>query len=601
MAKRFFLLLHAALAAFSCAAAEKPNVLLVMTDDQGYGDFSLHGNPDLETPHLDRFASEGIRFTQFQVSPFCAPTRASLLTGRYSLRTGTVGVTTNRETMRSSEITLAEALRTVGYRSACIGKWHNGEQFPVDAIGQGFDEFFGFEGGHWNDYFDPVLVRGHESVATEGYITDLLVDEAIRFMEETKGPFFCYLPLNAPHTPSQAPRHYFDRYKSKGLDDETAAIFAMCASIDDNFGRLIAHLDESGKRDNTIVLFLTDNGANTDRFNAGMRGRKVSVHEGGTRVPLFVQWPARWEGGRTVEQLAAHIDLYPTLVRLCGATPPVGPPIDGIDLTPWLDGERVDRSDRRIFIYNGQSLPPSRFGGAVRTDRFRAVCEDRKADFPDAKWQLYDLESDPGQEKDISGAEPELLDELASAYESWWREASAGADSLARIEIGHREEPSVRLHVPQAFRQVGMEFHTRAISGRDSAFGFANDFLVSWNDEGDSVNWAVQIVEAGSYHVELVCNVPEAAGQPKVRVECAGSAIEGKLTRSFPGEQIELDHLVEEEHSKYVNRSWTTLPVGEIDLPTGSAELVVRAEDFADGASLSLKEVVLTRVEGSPK
>jgi len=217
------------LVAFQCLlSAAPPNILLIVTDDQGFGDLSVHGNPHLKTPNIDRLANEGVRFDRFYVNSFCAPTRAALLTGRWPLRTGCHGVTHNKEAMKPSEVTLAEALKPGGYRSACVGKWHNGEQFPFTPQGQGFDEFFGFNNGHWNDYFDATLLRGSQPEATRGYITDVLTDDAMRFIathQET--PFFCYLSYNAPHSPYQLPDRYYDRFKAMGMDEKLASFYGM--------------------------------------------------------------------------------------------------------------------------------------------------------------------------------------------------------------------------------------------------------------------------------------------------------------------------------------------------------------------------------------
>ncbi|MCI0361482.1 MAG: sulfatase-like hydrolase/transferase, partial [Planctomycetaceae bacterium] len=277
------------------AAQARPNIVVIITDDQGYGDCSLHGNPTLKTPHIDALGRQSVRLDRFFVNSFCSPTRAALLTGRYPLRTGVFGVTHNKETMRDSEVTLAEMLRAAGYQTACFGKWHNGEQFPYTPPGQGFDQFFGFHNGHWNNYFDTPLLRGATFEPTKGYITDVLTDEAIRFLGSSGKPFFCYLAYNAPHSPFQAPDAEFDHYKSLGLDDTLAAFYAMCVRVDANVGRLLDELDRLKLAENTIVVFLTDNGgtAGVKHFNAGMRGGKTSVHEGGTRVPLFIRWPAK--------------------------------------------------------------------------------------------------------------------------------------------------------------------------------------------------------------------------------------------------------------------------------------------------------------------
>jgi arylsulfatase A-like enzyme len=244
-------LLLAPLAALHAADApkQKPNILLILTDDQGYGDFSIHGNTHLQTPHIDKLGAESVRFDRFYVNSFCAPTRAALLTGRWPLRTGCHGVSHNAEAMKPSEVTMAEALHEGGYRSACIGKWHNGEQYPFTPMGQGFDEAFGFNNGHWNNYFDPVLLRGSQPEQTKGYITDVLTDEAMKFITANQAkPFFCYLSYNAPHSPYQVPDKYFDKFKAKGFDNTVAAFYGMCENLDDNVGRLLAHLESLSSR-----------------------------------------------------------------------------------------------------------------------------------------------------------------------------------------------------------------------------------------------------------------------------------------------------------------------------------------------------------------
>ncbi|MCA9065661.1 MAG: sulfatase-like hydrolase/transferase, partial [Planctomycetaceae bacterium] len=300
------------------ASADRPNIVIILADDQGYGDFSLNGNPWVRTPHIDSLAKEGARFERFYVNSFCAPTRAALLTGRYPVRCGVWGVTHNHEAMRPSEVTIAEAFKASGYRTACIGKWHNGEQFPFTPPGQGFDEFFGFHNGHINNYFNTKLIRNAHTEPTTGYITDVLTNDAIRFIihsssGENSTPFFCYVPFNAPHSPYQVPDQYYDRFRKMGFDESVSAFWGMCENIDDNVGRLLKTLDDLRIADNTIVVFLTDNGgtAGVKLFNAGMRGGKTSVHEGGCRVPMHIRWPNHIPAGRVVQQIASHIDIYP--------------------------------------------------------------------------------------------------------------------------------------------------------------------------------------------------------------------------------------------------------------------------------------------------
>ncbi len=315
----------------SAAGKKLPNVVLIMTDDQGWGDIRSHDNDKINTPVMDSIAADGARFERFFVSPVCAPTRASLLTGRYHLRTGVHGVTRGRENMRSEEVTIAEALKGAGYATGCFGKWHNGRHYPYHPNGQGFDEFVGFCAGHWNNYFDTTLERNGRNYKSRGYISDVLTDEAIGFIEKNRsGPFFCYVPYNAPHSPFQVPDKYFDKYKARGLDDKLACIYGMCENLDDNIGRILKRLDDLKLADDTIVLFLTDNGPNSDRFNGNMKGRKGSINEGGVRVPLFVRWPGRIKPGTNITQIAAHIDLFATIVELCGAAMPKTLPHDGV-------------------------------------------------------------------------------------------------------------------------------------------------------------------------------------------------------------------------------------------------------------------------------
>ncbi len=309
-------------AAGSAAQAQspqrRPNVLLIMSDDQGYGDLSLHGNPYLSTPNLDKLGRQGVQFSRFYVSPVCAPTRASLLTGRYHLRSGVHGVTTGRETMRTNEVTLAEALRPAGYRTGLVGKWHLGENYPNVPHAQGFDQFTGFRTGHWTEYWDSPLERNGKPFTSKGYIADFFTDEAIRFVEDNATrPFFLYLAYNTPHAPYLAPQKNWEQFQNKGLAPQVAAVYSMVANLDENIGRLMQTLDRLQIADNTVVMFLTDNGPNGQRYNAGLRAAKGSVYEGGVRAPFFLRWPQGLEGGRKIDRLAGAIDVLPTVLDLC--------------------------------------------------------------------------------------------------------------------------------------------------------------------------------------------------------------------------------------------------------------------------------------------
>ncbi|MCX6897539.1 MAG: arylsulfatase [Verrucomicrobia bacterium] len=577
----------------------RPNVLLILTDDQGYGDLSIHGNPHLSTPHIDRLGREGVRFDRFYVNSFCAPTRAALLTGRYPIRTGTYGVTHNKETMRAGEVTIAEALRSAGYRTACIGKWHNGEQFPFTPPGQGFELFFGFHNGHWNNYFNAELLRGATFEETKGYITDVLADEAIRFIEKNRTqPFFCYAAFNAPHSPYQVPDKYFNKFRAKGFDETVACFYGMCENLDDNVGRLLATLDRCKLADETIVLFMTDNGgtAGVKVFNAGMRGGKVSVHEGGSRVPLFMRWRARGWTPRVVPQLASHIDIYPTLLDLCGVKPPPGPKLDGVSLRPLLEGAPANWPERALFIHNPID-EHNKFPGAVRTQKYRLVMEVKgpgggsraKANDAAAKgWQLYDMEADSGEERNLAAQMPDVVAKLSKAYDDWFADISRDGLRRMPIPVGYDEENPVELHAPQAFFDGNIRFYAGP--------GFANDWLTGWTATTDKVWFDLDVARAGAYEVCLrqLC-LKENAGA-KVRVGVGNAKLEGVIPGG-PVKVIPLPNRVPQNKSKnvYENREWSLLKLGQMNLTKGPARLMIEAVSNPGGVVMDLKGVVLRR------
>jgi len=347
-------------ACMAASAADHPNIVMILTDDQGWGDLSLHGNTNLNTPHIDSIAEDGAQFERFYVQPVCAPTRAEMLTGRYHPRTGVSGVSRGQERMNPEELTLAEVLKQAGYATGVFGKWHNGTQHPYHPNSQGFDEFYGFASGHWGHYFDPLLEHNGEAVRGEGYVTDDFTAKALEFIDRNhEQPFFCYLAYCTPHSPFQVPDEYWERFaeadpemKHRDPDREeigkTRAALAMVENIDWNVGRVLDRLADAGLEEDTIVVFFTDNGPNSWRWNGGMRGRKGSTDEGGVRVPCFVKYPGTIDAGETVKGHAAAIDLLPTLTALAGVPFEPGSPIDGVSLAENLtSGDRI--AERMIY------------------------------------------------------------------------------------------------------------------------------------------------------------------------------------------------------------------------------------------------------------
>ena len=558
------------------AAPRRPNIVMIVTDDQGYGDLGSTGNPHLSTPHLDRLARESVVFDRFFVSPVCAPTRASLLTGRYHLRTGTWGVTGGRETMRGDEVTLAEVLKANGFRTGAFGKWHNGAHVPSTPRAQGFDEFFGFRGGHWNLYFDADLEHNGRPVKSQGYIADVLTEAALRFIDVNRQqPFFCYLAFNTPHSPLQVPDEYFDAFTRRGLDATLASIYGMVANIDDNVGRLLARLDELRLRDDTIVIFLSDNGPQGDRYNAGMRGRKGTVHEGGGRVPFFVRWPPRLPV-RRVDRIAAHIDVLPTLVDLLRLPAPNGKPLDGRSLRPLLEGNAAGWPDRSLFTHQARpDNPPNTYPGAVRTQRYRLVNEGKG-------WQLFDMEADPAQKTDIAAANSTIVRDLSAAYASWFAEVSRSAFVRPPIEVGHASEDPIELEAPDAVL-AGVTF-------KNSRQGYANDWIAGWTSADGAASWDIDVVRPGRYEVSLayVCNEEDAGSRIQVTAGRASTEAVVKATAIRP---IFLPH--REPGQYYRSLVWSELPAGTLRLDRGRTRLEVRAVTKTGETVMELKHVAL--------
>lgn len=563
------------------SAKRPPNVLLVLTDDQGFGDVASHGNTFVETPVHDRLAASGARFDRFFVSPVCAPTRSSLLTGRHHLRCGVHGVTRTYETMRADEVTLAEVFKQNGYATGCFGKWHNGAHYPHNPNGQGFDEFLGFCSGHWNNYFTTTLEHNGQWVQPEGFIIDVLTDAAIGFMKEHRDePFFCYVPYNTPHSPFQVPDKYFDKYKAKGLDNKLACVYGMVENIDDNMGRMLATLDELGLSHDTIVIFLTDNGANGMRYNAGMKGCKGSLHEGGTRVPFFIAWPGHIKEGTVVEQIAAHTDVLPTLVELCGLPTPETKPLDGRSLVPLLEGDTANWPERTILTHWGGNLdPPNR--GAVRTPQYRAVLY--------KQWELYDMLADPDQKKNIAKDNPELTQELAATFERMYADVAKDGFDVIPTEIGHEGWDTVMLPGHEAFLVPETK---QGISYKGSS-GWANDYLTNWTDTSAYATWPIKVVTPGEYEVSIAYICPRENTGAVMRVEVGDAGAEAMIDKAYLVEDIPSPD--REPRKEVYERYWKLQKLGRIMIPEGEAELKLKAVKIPGEMAPEVKAVTLKK------
>lgn len=500
----------------------RPNVVLVLTDDQDWGDFGFHGNPVLDTPELDALAAASTRLETFYVHPVCTPTRAALMTGRYPQRTRAFDTWVGRAMMDPEEVTVAEVLRAAGWATGIFGKWHLGDCFPMRAVDQGFEEALVLRGGGIGQpsdpeggegrYTDPVLFHNGARVEAEGYCTDVYFDAAIAWMRAQHAagrPFFTYLATNAPHGPfHDVPEALLEKYRARDLSpafaqpeeghplpaefdaDRLARIFAMIENIDQNVGRLLAALEAMGAAEDTLVLFLVDNGPNTRRHVGGRRGMKGQVHEGGVRSPLWARWPARLRPGTAGATVAADIDLMPTVLEACGVPLPSGLELDGRSLMPLLE-RSGGWSDRAVVVQAHRGDAGVRYHHfLLRTQRWKLLHASgfgrelpAGVDALEPAFELYDMEADPLELHDLAAARPEVVAELRAAYDAWFDDVSTTRrDNWAppRIVVGAAEAPE----------QVLTRQDWRKLSG------------AGWSKDSQGA-WHLEVVDPGPYRLRI--------------------------------------------------------------------------------------------------
>lgn len=453
-------------------AGKKPNIIFVLTDDQGYGDISAHGNPILKTPNLDRLHKEGLRFTDFHVSPTCSPTRSALLTGRHEFKNGVTHTILERERLTPKATTIAQVLQGAGYTTGIFGKWHLGDEPDRWPDKRGYDEMFihgcGGIGQSYpgscgdvpgNSYFDPTILHNGTFEKTKGYCTDLFFTQATRWIEGVKSkgkPFYCQIATNAPHAPLNVRPEDEARYKELVKQPNIAKFFGMIANIDDNVGKLLDRLKEWGLENNTLVIFMNDNGgtAGVPIFNSGMRGSKVTPWLGGTRASSFWRWPGTLTPADS-DRLAAHIDFFPTLAELAGAklTDEVVQQVEGRSLVPLLQNPKADWDDRTLFTHVGRwpkGAKPDDYkyaGCSVRTKRWHLVSMSKDK----GKWELFDVEVDPGEQMNVADKHHDVVKKLDAEYDRWW--ASLSPFMVNEDVVPPKENPFKELY----WKQVGKQ------------------------------------------------------------------------------------------------------------------------------------------------
>ena len=535
---------------------KRPNVILIMTDDQGYGDLACHGNTIIDTPNMDRLHSQSVRFTNFHVSPTCAPTRAALMTGLYTNRTGVWHTIGGRSLLRKDKVTMAEVFKENEYHTAIFGKWHLGDNYPFRPQDRGFLEVLIHGAGGVgqtpdffdNDYYNDTYIHNGKLKEYIGYCTDIWFKEAIKYIERQKhNPFFCYISTNAPHSPFYVDNKYIEPYKGiKNIPSNE--FYGMITNVDDNIGILTKKLEDLGIADNTILIFMTDNGSsmgdkkieNTIAFNAGMRGKKNSEYDGGHRVPFFIKYPnGKLEAGKEIKNISAHIDVLPTLIELCGLK--LNKPInfDGKSLMPLINGSEENWSERLLITDSQRVEHPIKWRkSAVMSDNWRLVNGE----------ELYNMVDDPGQTNDVALEEPKKVKKFRKAYDTWWDDVSLDFDDFQAIIIGSPKENPVNLTSHDWHSNTQVPWNHKHIRSGLQGNGF----------------WVLDIESTGIYEITLSrwplsMKLPIISGmekRPALKGTSVNESLEGKALKILKA-KIEIEGEKMEKHVKETDISVT--------------------------------------------
>lgn len=595
----------------SAAPSPPPNVVVMLADDSGWGDLSINGNTNIQTPNLDTLAKSGASFDRFFVCALCAPTRAEFLTGRYHSRGGVRGVSTGQERLDTDEKTIADSFLSAGYATGAFGKWHNGSQWPYHPNARGFQEYVGYTSGHWGEYFNPPLEHNGVMFRAEGFIVDVLVGRAVEFIETNRAkPFFCYIPLTTPHSPFSVPDEHWNKFKDapitqRGVDGDkedlavTRTVLAMMDNIDVNVGRVLKKLDDLKLSENTIVVYFSDNGPNSTRWNGGMKGKKGVTDEGGVRSSLFIRWPGKIKEGLKIERISGAIDLMPTLTALAGVTPANDAqqkPLDGWDFSTLLTGGEWKRGERELMNYNGGRL-------SVRSQTHRL----------DAAGGLFDMVADPNQTKDIAAEQPDIVAKLSAAGTQWheavfgkpyaFTKAATAAEGKGKNKGKAKKDKGSGVPADDRPYPVGYtEFPITMLPARDGvphggvqrSSGAPNcSYFVNWKTKEDEMTWDIDVHTTGDYEasIEYACPVPDAGAEIELSFGVAKTT--AKVSPGWFPPLLDNQDRASRKGESYM-RDFHTLPLGAIKLTAGRGLLRLKALDIPGATVAEVLRVTLT-------
>lgn len=561
----------------------KPNIILIVADDQGWGDLGINGNAYVNTPNIDKLAQKSAQFNRFYVSPVCSPTRAEILTGRYHPRGGIYDTSAGGERLDLDETTIADILKTNGYSTAVFGKWHSGSQPPYHPNNRGFDEFYGFASGHWGNYMSPMLERNGEVVKGDGFIIDDFTDHTMQYVEDhQKEPFFILLAYNTPHSPMQVPDFWWDKYKDIEIDsthrnankehaDKTRAALALSENIDWNVGRIVDKLDSLSLLENTIIIYMSDNGPNGWRWNEGLKGIKGSTDEGGVRSPFIVFWKDKIIP-KTIDYIASTIDILPSLLDLTDIQNTTSKPIDGVSLKPLLFGQNDPWEERFVFSHWNRNV-------SVRNQQYML----------DQNNQLFDLSQDPGQFTPIIDPEEPVFSGLMDAKKNWENTVlkELDRDREEIFPVGYEGSKITQLPARDGIAHGNIKRSNR----------FPNSsFFTNWIATTDSITFDSDILTEGNYKATIYYTCKPSAIGSSFYLKQGENTVSAVIqeTHDPPFNGVEFDRFPRQESYE---KDFKPLEMGIIHLDKGQYPISLHASDIKGSELLDFRLLVLERIK----
>lgn len=559
----------------SCKNDLNPNILIILTDDQGWGDLSINGNTNLKTPNIDNIALNGASFERFYVSPVCSPTRAELLSGKFFVRSGVNGVTRGYERMNTDVKLISDFFKGKKYKTGAFGKWHNGSQPPYHPNNRGFDEFYGFTSGHWGNYFDPILEKNGKIIKTEGYINDVITNEAISFIKKSNKPFLSFISYNTPHSPMQVPDKYSDgkdillrgRYSKRENIEKTKAAMGMIENIDENIGNVVRLLKEKGVYENTIIIFFSDNGPNGNRWNNDLKDRKGSTNEGGVRVPFFIQWPNNIKKGLKIKQISSVLDVFPTLLELTGNESLND--LDGISLKRYLDSPLLLDDERTIFSYWNNRI-------SARNNNY----------ILDHENNLYDLVKDFSQYNPIEKDNNPHYQKLLNDKNEWLNKVvKPNKEQLKRRPFTINYNTANYTHLPARDAEINGDLKRSSIHANCS-------FIENWVNTNDYIFWEIDVLEDGINNIELYYTLEKESVGTEIALEFENQIIKKTIDEFHDPNLVGFEDDKIERIESYT-KDFKKIKIGKMSFKKGLSRLKLKTTKKVGKKSIDFRLLIL--------